>query len=90
MGRSRQWFYNRSMKSWLQDNDIEMDSAHNVERFIITLKNKHCQYKTSVSKYEYINKLNDIVNKYNNSHHSTIKLKSIDVKLSIYLDFDKK
>ena len=41
MGRSRQWFYNRSMKSWLQDNDIEMDSAHNVERFIITLKNKH-------------------------------------------------
>ena len=39
-------FYNRSMKSWLQDNDIEMYSAHNegksavLERFIGTLKNK--------------------------------------------------
>ena len=41
MGRPRQWFYNRSMKSWLQDNDIEMDSVHIAERFIITLKNKH-------------------------------------------------
>ena len=39
-------FYNRSMKSWLQDNDIEMYSTHNegkyivVEKFIRTLKIK--------------------------------------------------
>ena len=39
-------FYNRSMKSWLQDNDIEMYSTHNegksavLERFTGTLKNK--------------------------------------------------
>ena len=37
-------FYNRSMESWLQDNDIEMYSAHNIfivaKRFVITLKNK--------------------------------------------------
>ena len=39
-------FYNRSMKSWLQDNDIEKNSTHNrrksvaAERFIRTLKNK--------------------------------------------------
>ena len=37
-------FYNRSMKSFLQNNDIEMYSAHNegksviAERFIRTLK----------------------------------------------------
>ena len=39
-------YYNRSMKSWLQDNDIEIYSTHNeekpvvAERFIRTLKNK--------------------------------------------------
>ena len=39
-------FYNRSMKSWLQENDIETYSTHNegeyvaAERFIRTLKNK--------------------------------------------------
>ena len=39
-------FYNRSMKSWLEKNDIEMYSTHNegksvvAERFIRTLKNK--------------------------------------------------
>ena len=39
-------FYNRLMKSWLQENDIEMYSAHNegrsdaAKRFIRTLKNK--------------------------------------------------
>ena len=49
-------FYNRSMKYWLQDNDIEMYSAHNKEklvaadRFIRTLKNKTYKYMTSISK----------------------------------------
>ena len=39
-------FYNRSMKSWLQDNDIGMYSTHNevkavvAEKFIRTLRNK--------------------------------------------------
>ena len=39
-------FYNRSMKSWLQENDITIYSSHNegkfvvAERFIRTLKNK--------------------------------------------------
>ena len=35
---------------------------------------------TSISKRLYIDKLDDIVNKYNNAYHSTIKLKSVDVK----------
>ena len=40
-------FYNRSMKSWLKDNDIEMYSTHNegksvaAERFITTLKKEN-------------------------------------------------
>ena len=38
----------------------------------------------------YINKLDDIVNKYNNTYHSTIKMKRFDLKSSTYTDFDKK
>ena len=49
-------FYNRSMKSWLEKNDIEMYSTHNegksvvAERFIRILKNKIYKYMTSISK----------------------------------------
>ena len=53
------------------------------ERFIRILKNKICKYMTSVSKNVYIDKLDDIVNKYNNTYHSTIKMKPVDVKFSI-------
>ena len=35
---------------------------------------------TSVSKNVYIDKLDDIVNKYNNTYHSTIKMNLIDLK----------
>ena len=44
------------------------------------LKNKIYKYKTSISKKVYIDKLDDIVNKYNNTYHSTIKMKTVDVK----------
>ena len=44
---------------------------------------------TSVSNNVYINKLDDIVNKYNNTYHSTIKMKSVDVKSSTYIDCNK-
>ena len=37
----------------------------------------------------YIDKLNDIFNKYNNAHHNTIKMKPVDVKSSTYIDFSK-
>ena len=50
------------------------------ERFIKTLKNKIYKYVTSISKNVYINKLNDIVNKYSNTYHSAIKMKPVDVK----------
>ena len=88
-------FYNRSIKSWLEKNDIEMYSTHNegksviAERFIRTLKNKIYKYMTSISKNVYIDKLDDIVNKYNNTYHSTIKMKPVDVKSSTYIDSSK-
>ena len=37
----------------------------------------------------YINKLDDIVNKYNNTYHSTIKMKPVDVKSNTYINFHK-
>ena len=43
---------------------------------------------TSVSKNVYIDKLDDIVNKYNNTYR-TIKMKPADVKPSMYIDFNK-
>ena len=44
---------------------------------------------TSVSKNVYIDKLDDTVNKYNNSYHSTIKVTPLDVKSSTFIDFGK-
>ena len=64
----------RPMKSWLEKNDIEVYSTHNeeksviAERFVRTLKNKIFKYMTSVSKNVYIDKLDDIANKYNNTY----------------------
>ena len=65
---------------------IEIHSTHNegksvvAERFIRTLKNKFYKYMTSVSKNVYIDKLDNIVNKYNNTYNSRIKMKAVDVK----------
>ena len=76
------------MKSWLGKNDIEMYSTHNegksvvAEIFIRTLKNKIYKYMTSVSKNGYINKLDDIVKKYNNTYHRIIIMKPANVKSS--------
>ena len=37
----------------------------------------------------YIDKLDDILNKYNNTYHRTIKMKPVDVKRNMYIDFNK-
>ena len=38
----------------------------------------------------YIDKLDDIVNKYNNTYHSTTKTKCVDIKSNTYIDSNKK
>ena len=50
------------------------------ERFIRTLKNKLYKHMTATGKNVYYDVL-DIINKYNNTKHSTIKMKPIDVKI---------
>ena len=61
-----------------------MYSTHNegkpvaAERFIRTLKTKIYKYMISISKYVHIDKLDDIVNEYNNTYHRTIQIKPAD------------
>ena len=44
---------------------------------------------TSVSKNVHVDKLDDIVHKYNNIYHSAIKMKPVDVKTNTYIDSSK-
>ena len=82
-------------EKWLKDNSIEIYSTNNeeksvaAERFIRKIKNNIYKYMTLISKNVYIDKLDDIVHKYNNKKHRTIKMKPIDVKDNIYIDFGK-
>ena len=88
-------FYIAYFKKWLRDNDVVMYSTHNegksvvAERFIRTLKSKIYKYMTSISKNVYIDKLDDIVDEYNNTYHTTIKMKPIDVKDNAYINASK-
>ena len=88
-------FYNRVFKKWLSGNDIEMYSTFRegksvvAERFVRTLKNKLYKHMTATGKNVYYDVLDDIVNKYNNTKHSTIKMKPKNVKNDnkrVYID----
>ena len=80
-------FYNRLMKSWLEKNNTEMYSTHNEGKSVVTrtLKNKIYKYMTLISKSLYIDKLDDLVNEYNNTYHKTGKIKPFGVKNDIYM-----
>ena len=88
-------FYDNVFKKWLSDNDILMYSTYNegksvvAERLIRTLKNKLYKHMTATGKNVYYDVLDDVVNKYNNTKHSTVKMKPKDVKNDnkrVYID----
>ena len=89
----RSEFYKRSVTSRLQDNDIEIYSRPYerkhvaAETLIRTLKIKIYKYMTSVSKMCIL--LINIANKYNDTYHSTIRMKPAHVKSRRYTDFNK-
>ena len=59
------------------------------ERFIRTLKNKLYKHMTASGKNVYYDVLDDVVHKYNNTKHSTIKMKPKDVgnnNKRVYID----
>ena len=84
--------YNKWMMSWPEKHDTETYLTHNegksvvAERFVRTLKNKIYKYMTSISKYVYIDKSDDIVNEYNDTYLKTIKMKTVDVKNDTHID----
>ena len=73
-------FYSNSFKEFLKINKIEMYWTYNegksvvAERLSRTLKNKIFKYMTAILKNVYFDVLGDIVNKYNNTVHRTIKM----------------
>ena len=87
-------FYNNVFEKLFSDDDINMYSTYNesksvvAKRFIRTLKNKLYKHVTATGKNIYYDVLDDVVNKYNNTKHSTIKMKPIDVKNNkrVYID----
>ena len=73
-------FSNSPFKKWLKDSDIEMCSTYTegksvvAERFIRTLKIKIYKRMAAISKNVYIDKLDNIIDEYNNTYHRTIKM----------------
>ena len=87
-------FYNSSFKKWLKDNNVKIYSTCSkgkfviAERFIRNLKNKIYKCMTLILKHVYIEKLDDIVNEYNNTYHSRIKMKPFDAKSGNCIEYN--
>ena len=88
-------FYNNTFKNFLKINNIELYATYNegksvvAVRFIRTLKNWIFKHMTGISKNVNFDVLDDIVNKYNNTVHKTIKTKPIDVMCDYYAEYNK-
>jgi len=73
-------FINKSFKKFLNEHNIEIYHVHNegkacvIERFNRTLGNIIQQHLTSTSSNNYVNKLQQFINEYNNKNHATIKM----------------
>ena len=59
------------------------------KRLIRVLKNNIFKHMTAISKNVYFDVLNDIVHKYNNTVHKTIKMKPIDVTNDSYAEYNE-
>ena len=76
-------------------NNIQKYSTYNegksvvAERFMKVMKNKIFKHMTAISKNVYFGVLDDIVNKYNNTVHKTIKMKPIDVTDDSYAEYNE-
>ena len=74
-------FYNNCFKDFLKINNIEMYSTYNevksvvAERFLNKILNKIFKHMKAISKNIYFHVLDNIVHKYNNTVHRTIKMK---------------
>ena len=82
--------YNNLFKRFLKINNTEMYSTYNegkyvvTERFIRTLKSKIFKHMRAVSKNVYFDVLDNVVNKYKNTVHRTMKMKPINITSDSY------
>ena len=73
-------FYNRSFKKWLDDHNIDIYSAYNegkaviIERFNRTLKERMWKYFSAKNTHHYLDILNQLIQRYNTTKHSSIKM----------------
>ena len=87
-------FKNQLFKKFLRNNNTAKHSPYNeknsifAEWFIRTLKNKIYQHITVVSGDPYFDFLDDIVNKYSSTVHTTVKIKPIDVTSNSYAEYN--
>ena len=88
-------FYSNSFKKFLKISNMEIYSTNNegksavIERFIRIFKNKMLKHVTAISQNIYFDVLDDIVNKYNNTVHRTIKMKPFDVTSDSYAKYNE-
>ena len=77
-------FYNKDMTAWLKDENITRYSTHGehksaiAERFNRTLKERMWRRFTADNTRIWIDMLDDLVSKYNNSYHNTIRMRPVD------------
>ena len=94
MGDQGSEFYSNAFKDFLKINKTEMYSTYNegksvvADRFIRIFKNKIFKHMAAISKNNYFNVLDDIVNKYNNTVHKTIKMKPIDITHDYHTEYN--
>ena len=73
-------FYNRSFRKWLDDHNIDIYSAYNegkaviIERFNRTLKERMWKYFSAKNTHHYLDILNQLIQRYNTTKHSSIKM----------------
>ncbi|XP_074099280.1 uncharacterized protein LOC141527612 [Cotesia typhae] len=78
-------FYNKEFKDLMKQHKINLYSTFSnlkasiCERFNRTLKTKMWREFTAHGSYKWTDILDDLVNTYNNTKHSTIKMKPVDV-----------
>ena len=68
-------------------NNIEMYPTYNKGKPV--LKSKNFKHMTAISKSVYFDILDDIVNKYNNAVHRSIKIKPIDIASNSYAEYNE-
>jgi hypothetical protein len=80
-------FYNSVFEKLLKENNIKMCSTDSdlkasvVERFNRTLKEKMWRYFTEKQTNKWIDIIDDLIDSYNNTYHSSIKIEPINVNL---------